>query len=188
VSCVTLDGRGAGYASGRRRSSRSDRAGSSRVTIPSSLSDVTPHGHRARVGGGMREVATVEYASVVAQASPRLSSECGLPCDLLRAPVLTVRTRSVGNERGRTTRSFRSCRALGSAACSLLLDLVYPDTLMIIECQNGTIGVPRFAGASTPCSVIASRDPRGSTARCRTSRVHRAGLSTAPTTVVPRAW
>ena len=36
--------------------------------------------------------------------------------------------------------------------------------------------------------LIVNRDPRESIARCRRSDVHQAGSSTAPTTVVPRAW
>jgi hypothetical protein len=50
----------------------------------------------------------------------------------------------------------------------------------------GSGAVPcQGAGRST---FIVNRDPRGSIARYRTSRVHRTGASTAPTTVVPRAW
>ena len=37
-------------------------------------------------------------------------------------------------------------------------------------------------------TLIVNRDPRGSIARCRRSDVHRAGASSAPTPVVPRAW
>ena len=56
-------------------------------------------------------------------------------------------------------------------------------------------GVERHGRAVMPqvmevkgATLIVNRDPRGSVVRCRKSTVHRAGASTAPITVAPRAW
>jgi hypothetical protein len=87
VSCVTREGRGAGYASGHRRSSRSDRACWSCVTISSSLSDVYRSARLTRTAGGKarirRESRAFGCRHTVARVSPLVQSlrRSGCPRD-----------------------------------------------------------------------------------------------------------